>query len=123
MFCCHRRIVLLARLRAEAATACVASIRLAPYSFRCLAEQRSRPEQLPAVDQRSAMLSGELPKPDRIVIPERHQDRRRAAVGTLTGAGRARRPHLMFKGLAQPDAPAAAAVGSMPDWYTGEAAE
>jgi len=38
------------------------------------------------------MLGSKLPKPDRVIITERHKDRRRTAVGTLTGAGRARRP-------------------------------
>jgi hypothetical protein len=37
------------------------------------------------------LYRGEPPKPHRIVIPKRHEDRRRAAVGPLTGAGRALR--------------------------------
>ena len=35
---------------------------------------------IPAVDQRLAIHRGELPKPHRVVITERHEDRRRAAV-------------------------------------------
>src|SRR5262245_26863424 len=37
------------------------------------------------------MLGSELPKPHGVVIAERHQDWRRAAIGPFTGAGRARR--------------------------------
>src|SRR5258708_37808074 len=60
-------------------------------SFRSLAEQRSCSEQLPFLDQRPAMRYREMLKPPCVVIPERYQGGRRAAVGPLTETGRARR--------------------------------
>jgi hypothetical protein len=63
---------------------------------RRLTEQRGRPEQLPALDQRSTMLGSELPKPHGVIVPERHKHRRRAAIGPLArpgGAQRAVRSH------------------------------
>jgi hypothetical protein len=56
---------------------------------------------------------GELPKPHGVIIPERDQDRRRAAVRPLTASGRAWRPVSLHEGEGHHDAVGMSAIDGL----------